>query len=59
MELPRGSLYGSFVSTTKKEGRFTPWEELIPQYIYDPTVPFHEIVVPTSSTVRYSYVLKS
>lgn len=34
------------------------WIKLVPKYIYDPKVPFFEMLVPTIDTVRFGYLLK-
>ena len=34
------------------------WTSIIPTYVHDPAMPFHEILVPTPDTVRTSWLLK-
>ena len=59
MEQPRGSLMDSYISADRECGEYQSWDKLNPGYIYDPTVSFLEIVVPTKDTVRYSYLLRA
>ena len=59
MELPRGSLYDNFVSPEKVGGEYRQWEKIKPEFEYDPSKSYFELVVPTRDTVRYSYLLKT
>ena len=56
-EFPDGDIYeyGIDHSTHK----FEPWNEQIPNFEFDPNKSFFEILVPTSDTVKYKFVLKT
>ncbi|CAG9317056.1 unnamed protein product [Blepharisma stoltei] len=57
-DLPKGSLYDSFVDPSKRGGEYKTWDSIRPQFVYNPNVPFNEIFVPTVDTVKYEYLLK-
>jgi dynein heavy chain len=42
-----------------KEGRFREWKEIVPSFRYDETVPYFSLIVPTTDTCRFSYIMKS
>ena len=39
--------------------KFVTWEVSVPDFVYDPSVPYFEILVPTVDTCRYSFLLKT
>ena len=41
----------------QKELAWVDWMSTVPEYICNPDEPFSEILVPTSDTVRYTYVM--
>mmetsp|Transcript_13243 Transcript_13243/g.2056 ORF Transcript_13243/g.2056 Transcript_13243/m.2056 type:complete len:98 (-) Transcript_13243:1427-1720(-) len=57
MEQPRGTTTDSFINPQRECGEFVSWDKLNPGYIYDPTVSYLDIVVPTKDTIRFSYIL--
>jgi dynein heavy chain len=57
-DLPKGSLYDSFVDPAKKCGEYKPWETITPPYQYDPEVSFSDILVHTSDTTKFAYLIK-
>ena len=38
---------------------FTPWEVIMDEFVYDPTMPFFNILVPTMDTTRVRYIVKT
>ena len=42
-----------------KSKKFISWSQSVPDFIYDPNMPYFEILVPTVDTVRYSYLLRT
>lgn len=42
-----------------KENRFKEWSEIIPQFKYDGEVPYFSLMVPTTDTCRFSYIMKT
>ena len=43
----------------EKFGEFTPWQEHVPKFQFDPADQFFSMVVPTIDTVRYAYLMRS
>jgi dynein heavy chain len=54
-ELPDGDVYSYGIDTELH--KLENWEEQIPSFTYDPNVSFFEILVPTSDTVKYKFLL--
>ena len=54
-EFPDGDIYDYGIDATTH--RFDPWTEQIPMFEFDPNKSFFEIIVPTSDTVKYKYLL--
>ena len=52
--LPNDSLWLNRINSTTKE--WEEWEFLIPKFIFDPTIPFFDMLVETADTVRFSYL---
>jgi dynein heavy chain len=42
-----------------KENKFREWADVIPAFKYDKTVPYFSLMVPTTDTCRFSYLMKS
>ncbi|KAJ9465464.1 Dynein-1-beta heavy chain [Diplonema papillatum] len=42
-----------------KSRRFIGWDASVPDFHYNPAMPYFDILVPTVDTVRYSYLLKT
>ncbi|XP_060697694.1 dynein axonemal heavy chain 6 [Hemiscyllium ocellatum] len=38
--------------------RLDPWDRIIPSFKYDSEIPFFEMLVPTTDTVRFGYLLE-
>ena len=51
-----GDLWGCFMDFDMK--RMDAWERIIPTFKYYPEVPFFEMLVPTTDTVRFGYLLE-
>uniref|UniRef100_A0A8C9Y7F2 Dynein axonemal heavy chain 6 n=1 Tax=Sander lucioperca TaxID=283035 RepID=A0A8C9Y7F2_SANLU len=55
--LPRdGTLWSSFIPFNHKRLEF--WEKIIPSFTYNSEQPFFEMLVPTTDTVRYGYLME-
>ena len=52
-----GLLQDYFVEAVDGEGSFRPWDDIVPSFSYDATLPYFEMLVPTADTVRYSKML--
>ena len=52
-----GTAFEFFVDI--KEGRFKEWNEILPSFQYDSASPYFSLVVPTTDTCRFSYVMKA
>jgi dynein heavy chain len=57
-ELPQKSLYDFWVNSTQKSGLYRPWDDIKPDFIYNPDLSFYEMLVPTKDTVRFANLLK-
>ena len=58
MGLPGGgTAFSYFVDF--KEAKFRDWAEVVPSFTYNPNVPYFSLVVPTTDTCRFSYIMKS
>ena len=42
-----------------KDGRFREWNEIVPTFKYDETLPYFSLMVPTIDTCRFSYIMKA
>jgi len=57
MDFPEGDIYEFGIDD--KMHRLQPWQEQRPQFQYEPEKSFFEILVPTSDTVKYKYLLQT
>ena len=37
--------------------QWNSWSDYVPSYVHSPNVPFHQILVPTTDTIRHSWLL--
>ncbi|KAM4809142.1 dynein axonemal heavy chain 6 [Rhinophrynus dorsalis] len=51
-----GDLWSVYMDYDTK--RLDPWERIIPSFKYSSSVPFFEMLVPTTDTVRYGYLME-
>ncbi|XP_028284655.1 dynein heavy chain 6, axonemal [Parambassis ranga] len=56
-KLPQDPLWGLYMNFKYKY--LAPWANLIPSFQYDKEQPFFEMLVPTTDTVRYGYLMES
>eukprot|EP01119_Soliformovum_irregulare_P017771 TRINITY_DN5330_c1_g1_i1.p1 TRINITY_DN5330_c1_g1~~TRINITY_DN5330_c1_g1_i1.p1 ORF type:complete len:2639 (+),score=886.96 TRINITY_DN5330_c1_g1_i1:107-7918(+) len=50
------TIFDYYVSV--EEGMFYPWRKIVPAYVYEPTLPFYDVYVPTVDTFRMQYLIK-
>ncbi|KAL7403678.1 hypothetical protein ABVT39_003711 [Epinephelus coioides] len=56
-KLPKnGTLWSVYMNFSQK--RLEPWEKIIPSFKYNKEQPFFEMLVPTTDTVRYGYLME-
>ncbi|KAM7393703.1 hypothetical protein PAMP_020556 [Pampus punctatissimus] len=56
-KLPKnGTLWSLYMNFSYK--RLEPWEKIIPPFKYNREQPFFEMLVPTTDTVRYGYLME-
>jgi len=59
VKLPNtGTAFDYFYDATKKESSFVPWNDKVPAFEYDPTLPYFQLMVPTVDTYRFAYLLE-
>ncbi|KAM6471116.1 dynein axonemal heavy chain 6 [Liasis olivaceus] len=51
-----GDLWSVYIDYDTK--RLDPWERIIPTFKYSQTLPFFEMLVPTTDTVRYGFLME-
>ncbi|KAJ3347122.1 Dynein heavy chain 6, axonemal [Entophlyctis luteolus] len=51
------SIFAHYVDFKTKQ--FVVWEEMVPQFTYNREIPYFQMIVPTSDTVKYAYLLES
>jgi hypothetical protein len=51
-----GDLWNVYVNI--QTGRLDLWESLVPRFIFNPSTPFFETIVPTTETVRMGYIME-
>ena len=52
-------VYVNLEKYPEKESEFSMWDTIVPKFEYNPEVPFFEILVPTVTTVRYSWLFRT
>lgn len=52
-----GTAFDYFVDV--KENRFRDWNEIVPQFKYNDALPYFSLVVPTTDTCRFSFIMKA
>eukprot|EP00049_Salpingoeca_infusionum_P016632 m.342064 g.342064 ORF g.342064 m.342064 type:complete len:4133 (+) comp16119_c0_seq2:317-12715(+) len=53
-----GTVYDYVVNLDSDIPALISWEQLVPKFVYKEEVPFFEMLVPTVTTVKYSYLLE-
>ena len=54
-----GSVFDYFVDIKEMDSKFKEWSEIVPSFLYDDTVPYFSLMVPTTDTCRFSFVMKT
>jgi dynein heavy chain len=53
-----GTVFDYYYNTSAAVPCFESWDTIVPVFSYDPEVPFFDMLVPTTGTVKYSYLLE-
>lgn len=53
---PGADLYGVYMNEVER--RLDPWAKILPTFTYKTETPFFEMLVPTSDTVRFGFVME-
>jgi len=53
-----GLLYDFYLKLDVSPPALEKWEDIVPTFTYDPAVPYFDMLVPTTTTVKYGYLLK-
>ncbi|XP_047430741.1 dynein axonemal heavy chain 6 [Mugil cephalus] len=56
-KLPKSTLWSVYMNFSHM--RLEPWEKIIPSFKYNSEQPFFEMLVPTTDTVRYGYLMEN
>ena len=51
-----GDLWGCYVDFEMR--RMDSWERIVPAFKYNKEIPFFEMLVPTTDTVRFGFLLE-
>ena len=54
-----GTVYDYFVNMNEGSPALDNWETIVPQFTYNQEVPFFDLLVPTASTVKFSFLLET
>ena len=55
--LPPGeTVYDYYLQAAGGEGSFRSWHEIVPNFIYEPSKPLWNVVVPTMNNTRFTYI---
>ena len=52
-----GQVYDYYLNFSVSPPAFTKWDEIVPKFNYDTKMAFFDMLVPTATTVKYSYLL--
>lgn len=58
VDLPKGSLYDSYVSFQKIGGEYKNWDYLKSEFAYNPEISYFQMLVPTKDTVRFEQLIR-
>ena len=58
IDLPGALTCYDFYLDPKRDMSFRPWTEIVPDFNYDPKLPFFQVMVPTVETIRQGYCLE-
>lgn len=55
---PSNDLIYAYYLDTSGELTFKHWNDKTPEFVYDASVPYFSLLVPTIDTVRYSFIIE-
>ena len=51
-------MFDFYYDATKKEPTFIAWNDRVPQFEYNPALPYFQLMVPTVDTYKYAFLLE-
>jgi len=54
--LPGMKLFDVYLNTENK--KFEDWNTIVPDFVYKSDTPYHELLVPTVDSIRYTHVVQ-
>ena len=57
-KIPQGHTTFDYYFDMKKDKVFKQWSGKVPQFVYDKDLSYFDLIVPTTDTTKYSFLLE-